>query len=174
MFLWGALVAFENIDDTYLDRIVMFKSMHDQANNNQLFNEIIALSAVRSRHVVEIYDVIKDKNGTVTGIIIELLTGRDYSNFHLEAQQNLMGYIRTLYQIATALSDLHKAGIVHRDLKLENFKDSSSNVLKLFDFGISSHDVNYITKVNKGTLIYAAPELFAQNAKITPKMAFMR
>lgn len=166
----GGFGSVLKVKDTYLDREVMYKSMHDPKNNSQLINEIRALSAIRSRHVVEIYDVVTDSSGSIIGIIIEFLSGKDYLNFHQEAGQNLNGYLRTLYQITKALADLHSANIVHRDLKLENFKDSSSGVLKLYDFGISSNSVNYVTQINRGTYIYAAPELFVPNAIITPQM----
>jgi serine/threonine-protein kinase len=166
----GGFGSVQKIKDSYLGRDVMFKSMHDQANNAQLINEIQALSAARSRHVVEIYDVVTDQNHSVIGIVIESLEGRNYADFYNEAKQNLNGYLRVLYQIAKALSDLHLAGITHRDLKLDNFKDSSSNILKLFDFGISSNSVNYITQANRGTYVYAAPELFIKNAVITTQM----
>lgn len=166
----GGFGSVQKVHDTYLDRTVLFKSMQDKANNDQLLNEIQGLSRARSRHVVEIYDVIKASDGTVAGIIIELLTGNDYTNFHGQAKSNAHLYIRTLYQIGCALRDLHAAGIIHRDLKLDNLKDSASGLLKLFDFGLSVSGVDYRTKMNRGTLIYAAPELYVPNAVITPQM----
>lgn len=157
------------IEDSYLRRVVLLKVMHDIANNTQLENEIHCLCAARSRHVVEIYDVIQDASG-ISGVIIERLRGRDFLEFWKEAPSSPEKYLKVLYQIATALRDLHAAGVVHRDLKLDNFKESSAGVLKLFDFGISSPDNGYQTKQNKGTLVYAAPELYKSGATITPEM----
>jgi serine/threonine-protein kinase len=148
----------------------MFKSMQDKVNNDQLINEIQGLSRARSRHVVEIYDVIQSQDGSVQGIIIEYLSGEGYEDFHLTAKSDANAYLKTLYQIACALNDLHAAGITHRDLKLGNIKNSSSQVLKVFDFGISASGVDYRTKTNRGTLVYAAPELYVANAVITPGM----
>ena len=165
----GGFGSVTPIEDRYLRRVVLLKAMHDPANNAQLQNEIHGLCVARSRHVVEIYDVIYDDIGIV-GVIIERLRGRDFLEFWSEAPNNPQTYLKVLYQIATALRDLHAAGIVHRDLKLENFKESSAGVLKLFDFGISSPDSGYQTKQNKGTLVYAAPELYEQGATITPEM----
>ena len=42
-----------------------------------------------------------------------------------------------MYNILSAVNDLHKHGIVHRDLKPENILFSKDNVLKLCDFGTS-------------------------------------
>lgn len=158
------------LEDTFLRRVVLLKVMHDSANNRQLHNELKGLCKARSRHVVEVYDVINNDNGEIVGVVIERLRGRDFSKFHEEAGKNPQLYIKILYQLACALRDLHAAGIIHRDLKLENFKESSAGVVKLFDFGISSTDGGYQTKQNKGTLTYAAPELYVREALITAEM----
>lgn len=158
------------LEDTFLRRVVLLKKMQDAANNAQLQNEISGLCKARSRHVVEIYDVIESENGEIEGVIIERLRGRDFTTFFAEAAQNPNGYLRILYQVATALRDLHAVGVIHRDLKLDNFKESAAGIVKLFDFGISSPDGGYQTKENKGTLYYAAPELYVSGATITPQM----
>jgi calcium-dependent protein kinase len=66
-------------------------------------------------------------------------------------------------QVLSAVSYLHSQGIVHRDLKLENFlfatKDSKST-LKMIDFGLSKHfkyDDVHVDKV--GTPYTVAPEV---------------
>lgn len=168
--LAGGFGSVVPVQDTFLRRVVLYKSMKDAADNDQLGNEIRGLSRARSRHVIEIYDVIKDDAGEIQGVVIERLRGRDFVEFHKEAQNEPVGYQKILYQIATALRDIHAAGVTHRDLKLENFKESAAGIVKLFDFGISSADGGYKTKNNKGTLVYAAPELYVADAVITPEM----
>lgn len=150
--------------------MVLLKVMQDSANNEQLHNEVKGLCKARSRHVVEVYDVITNENGGIAGVVIERLRGRDFLAFHEEASGSPQLYIKILYQLACALRDLHAVGIIHRDLKLDNFKESAAGVVKLFDFGISSPDGGYKTKQNKGTLTYAAPELYVPGATITPEM----
>lgn len=158
------------LEDVFLRRVVLLKVMQDPANNAQLQNEIRGLCRARSRHVIEVYDLVLNNKGEVEGIIIERLRGRDFLQFHKEAAGNPQEYLKVLYQVACALRDLHAVGIIHRDLKLENFRESAAGVVKLFDFGISSEDGGYKTKQNKGTLVYAAPELFVPGAVITPEM----
>src|SRR4051812_23703359 len=94
--LSGGFGVVEKVHDTFLDRTVVLKSMQDSDDNDQLLQEIKAIAAARSRHVVEIYDVILDKAGNVAGIIIEYLPGRDFDTFHKEASANLAGYLRVL------------------------------------------------------------------------------
>lgn len=166
----GGFGSVQRVQDTYLDRVVLFKSMQNATDRAQLISEVHGLTRARSRHIVEIYDVIRDNQGVIVGIIIEYLTGRSYDNFHVEASADLATYLRTIYQIAVALRDMHAVGIVHRDIKLENFKDSASGLLKVFDFGISVASEDYKTKQNRGTFDYAAPELYVKDALITSKL----
>jgi len=61
-----------------------------------------------------------------------------------------------------AVNYIHNHGIVHRDLKLENFlyEKQGSNHLKLIDFGFSKvWDPNIKMRVSCGTLSYVAPEV---------------
>jgi len=60
---------------------------------------------------------------------------------------------------------LHSLGIVHRDLKPENIFLTSSAVVRIGDFGISSSGQNLVTESTLsaigGTLEYMAPEVYA-------------
>ncbi|MBN8427287.1 MAG: protein kinase [Xanthomonadales bacterium] len=168
--LEGGFGAVIPLEDTFLRRVVFLKVMQDAKDNIQLQNEIKGLCRARSRHVVEIYDLVLGPDGDVSGVVIERLRGRDFLQFHKEAPSNPHGYLRVIYQLACALRDLHAVGVVHRDLKLENFKESSAGLIKLFDFGISSPEGGYKTKENKGTFVYAAPELYTKGAEITAEM----
>lgn len=40
-------------------------------------------------------------------------------------------------QIVLALGELHKKGIMHRDMKLENILVDNSGYLKIIDFGLA-------------------------------------
>ncbi|WP_167146023.1 serine/threonine-protein kinase [Pseudomonas sp. OTU750018] len=166
----GGFGSVQPVRDNFLGRDVLFKFMRSGNDDDQLRNEIQMLAKARSKHIVEIYDVIKGEAGEVQGIIIEHLKGRSFEDFHLEAIGDPTGYLKILYQIAQAITALHAADIIHRDLKLDNIKTSSAGVVKLFDFGISVEGEDYHTRLNRGTLVYAAPELFVPDACITKEM----
>jgi len=67
-----------------------------------------------------------------------------------------------VYQMLLAINYIHKRGVVHRDLKLENFlyESKGSDHLKLIDFGFSHiWEPNTTMALSCGTLSYVAPEV---------------
>jgi calcium-dependent protein kinase len=65
-------------------------------------------------------------------------------------------------QILLAVNYLHSRGMVHRDLKLENFlyDTKDSNYLKMIDFGFSKYTGRESRmRTSCGTLAYVAPEV---------------
>jgi calcium-dependent protein kinase len=68
-------------------------------------------------------------------------------------------------QMLLVVHYLHSHGIVHRDLKLENFlfESSESNFLKLIDFGFSKfRNRDQRMRTACGTMAYVAPEVLQQ------------
>ncbi|XP_073795297.1 uncharacterized protein isoform X2 [Danio rerio] len=77
-------------------------------------------------------------------------------------------------QILSAVEHLHRHGIVHRDLKIENFLLDEHNNIKIVDFGLSNTlkgDSLSVDLLNTqcGSPAYAAPELLAHK-KYGPKV----
>ena len=146
--------------DVHLDRPVAVKFLKDIKEIKRLMDELSALMLMRSKHVVQVYDIVYD--GTEpTGIVEEYISGDDLFNSD-KAQSSLNDYLMTIWQIAAGITDIHSAGIIHRDIKPNNMKLDSEGVLKIFDFGLA-RDVGpeAATEGFKGTLYFAAPELFS-------------
>lgn len=68
--------------------------------------------------------------------------------------------IRMMEDMAQGLKYLHENGVIHRDIKTENFLVNSSFTVKVCDFGISKETDNSFTHTKaKGSYKYFAPEL---------------
>ncbi|XP_068610169.1 hormonally up-regulated neu tumor-associated kinase homolog [Brachionichthys hirsutus] len=77
-------------------------------------------------------------------------------------------------QILSGVDHLHKHGIVHRDLKIENFLLDEHNNIKIVDFGLSNtlkaESLSLeLLSTQCGSPAYAAPELLAHR-KYGPKV----
>lgn len=155
--------------DTWLERRVFLKTIPDGAARAQLTREVKSIVGVRSKHVVAIYELLRDKAGTVHGIIYEYLSGAELQYGSFARPAPLAGFLTTIYQLACGIADIHAAGIVHRDIKLGNVKRDAEGIVKIFDFGISS-TIGDVTHASRGTRIFLAPELFTPPAKISPAL----
>lgn len=145
--------------DEYLDRKVVIKFLQKGQEHSRLFDELNALQRVRSRNVVEIFDVIYRDNGTRMGIVEEFIEGED-----LEAKLGVLKpdaeFVGIVYQLSSGLADIHEAGVVHRDIKPSNLRIDSDGILKIFDFNLSRYKDDTRTEGFRGTRGYAPPELY--------------
>ena len=55
--------------DTHLERQVVVKSLKPGADSKRILDELAALQTIRSKHVVQIYDVIRDAKDNVVAIV---------------------------------------------------------------------------------------------------------
>jgi serine/threonine protein kinase len=146
--------------DTHLERQVVIKSLKPGADTKRILDELAALQTIRSKHVVQIYDVIRDEKGAVVGIVEEYLPGDDLTS--VKAPQNSDEFLWLAYPIAEGIADIHAHNRVHRDIKRQNMKFDAEGCLKIFDFGLARDTAAEVSTMGEiGTPGYMAPELFA-------------
>ena len=126
--------------DQNLDRLVAVKEMKPGTDLTAIRNEIITLKEVVSKHVVEVYDIVYDPDTSVTAVVLEYVPGNDLTTY-ADSLKDDSQYLRTLYQIASGIADMHACGKVHRDIKHNNMKHDAEGIVKIFDFGLSKDDV---------------------------------
>lgn len=144
--------------DKHLNREVVIKQINDQFEIDRLYIEIEALQKAKSKHVVEIYDVIISDDDIA--IVEEFLIGDDLSNFRA-SNDEVDEYIEVLFQLASGLADIHEFDIVHRDFKPNNVKYDAEHFLKIFDFGLAKFENLPTSTIGLvGTQGYMAPELY--------------
>lgn len=152
--------------DSVLDRKVAIKVIHDTVNRRRMLDELKALLKMRSKHVVQVYDVLQLGRSDL-GIVQEFIEGVDLFDAAL-APTTTGALYKQLWQIASGISDIHAVGVIHRDIKLNNMKIDHEGVVKIFDFGLARDDGPSASTVGfVGTRGFAAPELYAANTQFT-------
>ena len=169
----GMATVFEG-EHMRLGQKVAIKVLHeDLVSNVELIarfeREGRALSKLKSRHVVRVFDVDEAPNG-VPFLVMERLEGTDLAE-EIGARGALpiaeaVGYVM---QACSAMEEAHAVGIVHRDLKPANLfltTEGGTRIVKVLDFGIATdalpeHDARLTQTTSvMGTPIYMAPEQF--------------
>ncbi|EGU54069.1 protein kinase [Vibrio orientalis CIP 102891 = ATCC 33934] len=156
--------------DIFLDRNVAVKTINTSTADDidSILEEVKLLKSVYSKHVVNLYDVVHTP--TSIDIYQEYLSGEDLVN---KSGKCSKAEILSLgYQLAFGLSDIHKSGICHRDIKLENAKFDAQGVLKIFDFGVSREGDPHQTQNGFGTLEYRAPEIYKLHSEQSVTVSF--
>lgn len=128
-----------------------------------LESEVENYLAMDHPHITRLYDVYESKNEL--HLVMECMEGGELFESVIEKKRfSETDASATLRQMLLALNYIHSHGIVHRDIKLENFiyDSKSRGHLKLIDFGFSKMmDPTGCKKIegSLGTLSYVAPEV---------------
>ncbi|MCD2453803.1 serine/threonine protein kinase [Methylicorpusculum oleiharenae] len=147
-------------EDQVLQRKVAIKKINHSAHLNRLIDEVVALQEAKSKHVVEIYDVLINSTGTDISIVEEYLPGSDLLLFAFNPL-NLEEFYKLGFQVATGIAEIHARMVVHRDIKPNNMKYDAAGYIRIFDFGLAKTTTLPTSTVTlTGTPGYMAPELF--------------
>ena len=122
--------------------------------------------AMRVRHpnLISVYDVGEDPATEYCYIIMDYVPGGSLSDkIKAQGKLDIRTAIDITIKIASALDVVHKAGIVHRDVKPDNIMFDADGSPKLSDLGIAKVSDNDDTNVTKtgmilGTPAYMSPE----------------
>ncbi|MGL5680455.1 MAG: serine/threonine-protein kinase [Plesiomonas shigelloides] len=143
-------------EDIHLQRKVVLKHLQPGHDVRRLLDEQRALSKIRSKHVVQLYDIVNI--GEQSAIILEFIDGDILRPGSFSGDDR---YLNVIWQISCGLTDIHGHKIIHRDIKPGNIKIDGEGVVKIFDFGLSRNNFNAETKCIIGTPLYMAPELWS-------------
>lgn len=125
------------------------------------FRQEVSLSRQFShQNVIRMYDI--GSWGENKFMTMEVLEGQDLGAIVRPGPLPVPGGLELLIQAANALAIVHDHGVVHRDVKPDNFFLTKDGVLKVMDFGIAKRQQTStgLTRANvtAGTPQYLAPE----------------
>lgn len=146
-------------EDLHLQRQVVLKHLQAGVEARRLLDEQKALSKLRSKHVVQLYDIvtIPGRDADHPAIVLEFIDGETLKVGSFSANAD---YLNVIWQISCGLTDIHSQGIIHRDIKPGNIKVDGEGVVKILDFGLSRNNAEAETRSIIGTPIFMAPELW--------------
>src|SRR5262249_209590 len=126
--------------DTKLDRKVALKILPAEVAANQermrrFVQEAKAAAALNHQNIAHIYEIGESEG--VNFIAMEFIDGQTLREYIHRRQADLVKVLRYLQHVAGALAKAHAAGIVHRDLKLDNIMITRDDHAKILDFGLA-------------------------------------
>jgi len=146
--------------DPALECEVALKVMHDAERFAATIQEGRLMARVRHPNVVMVHGV--DQFGETVGLRMEFIEGltlKQTLDVHgvLGAQEAALVGI----DVCRALAAVHRAGLLHRDIKSNNVMRETGGRIVLMDFGAGENrDVDFTTRRSvAGTPLYLAPEL---------------
>ncbi len=165
----GGMAEIYLAEDKFDGKKVAIKILHPDKKNDivaiKRFNSEINLTKkVSSPHVIKIYD--HEFNEDNRYIVMEYIDGDIFKDY-IEKRTKLTvdETIEFSKQLALGFAEIHKHGIVHRDIKSQNIMISEHGKIKIIDFGIAlTEESDRLTRADKiiGSVQYLAPEILNQ------------
>lgn len=176
-FEWGPLKVFETLGsgsfgdvyrawDTSLGRAVALKLLRARVPTSPdveaIVNEGRLLARVRHPNVMAVYGA--QAAGGRVGIWSEFLTGRTLAEI-VQDDGPLSAQEAALFaeNVCRALTAIHRAGLLHRDIKAQNVMREAGGRIVVMDFGLGRDLDAPLPEGGSelaGTPAYLAPELF--------------
>jgi eukaryotic-like serine/threonine-protein kinase len=151
-----------------LNRIAAVKILHQREMGDRFKNEAYIQSSVSHPNIARLYNyaVVEE----TPCIVMEYVEGETLDTLlHKKGKLTSEETKKIILQIAGSLAYLHRKGILHRDIKPQNFKMQPDGLVKMLDFGIAK--TKYTPKLTQlgfavGTTEYMSPEQFHHQAEL--------
>ncbi|MBA3439684.1 MAG: tetratricopeptide repeat protein [Pyrinomonadaceae bacterium] len=128
-------------EDTHLRRRVAVKfpaaAISDKPHfRARILREARAVSALNHPHIATIYDYGETDEGQPF-IVMELVSGQTLSDLLHTNDLTLVRAVEIITDVAEALAEAHRHGIIHRDIKPSNVMINERGEVKVLDFGLA-------------------------------------
>src|SRR5262252_6328089 len=136
----GAMGAVYLAEDTLLARQVAIK-FAEQAGDDREFHarfkrEARLAASLNHRNIATVYDFGETEDGRPF-LVMELVNGRKLSERLRDGDLALEQRLEIIADIASALGEAHRCGVIHRDIKPSNILIDESGEVKVLDFGLA-------------------------------------
>ncbi|KDO18081.1 TKL protein kinase [Saprolegnia parasitica CBS 223.65] len=153
----------------YKNKRVAIKSAKNRHAVRDLLAEIDAIQTCNSPYLIELIAASEQYSDypKLPKLVLEYMDGGDlhqYLDKKRKGEPVPFDYstLDIAWVIANALADLHRNGFMHRDLKSRNVLLSSTNYIKVADFGLT-REIDPNMTVGAGTCAWIAPEVFGES-----------
>lgn len=173
----GGMSTVYRAEDTYLERTVAIKMLHDgdalMGPADRMHTEKALQASLSHPSLVTLFDARLERSGP-RYLVMEFIDGPTLADRMSRGALPAAQVAALAHDLAEALSAVHAAGIVHRDVKPSNVLlapgKAGRTTAKLADFGIAcAVDAPGVTSPGMvlGTLAYMAPEQ-VRGQRVTP------
>lgn len=150
--------------DTVMCKIFYIESCKNPEYYAHLQNKLMVYSKLSHPNIAKLLDVITDDEKIY--IFIEYYTNGSLNDIVMSTNGNGLPEDKARHyfkQIMQALFFIHRMGVAHRDLKLENIVITNDDNVKLTDFEMcKKQDPGNLSLTTCGTLLYVAPEIIKE------------
>ncbi len=155
----------EKLDRPVAVKIIKAEHFNDDELRVRFEQEARAVARIEHAGVSTAYDSGELEEGSLF-FVMELLRGLNLAQMlHLHGRGSPRQVASLVRQVGAALTAVHRAGFIHRDVKPENIfisEDRDGFKVKLLDFGIAKRLASDANLTQSGTFIgtpaYMAPE----------------
>jgi tetratricopeptide (TPR) repeat protein/tRNA A-37 threonylcarbamoyl transferase component Bud32 len=164
-------------EDTVLGRHVAIKTLTEDGLGRQHFRtrflrEAQAVSTLSHANIATIYEYGETEQGNPY-IVMEFVRGETLADLIRKHNLSLERAVEIIIDVARALGEAHRHGIVHRDIKPSNIAITENGQVKVLDFGLAkqiesdpeNHSGNHNVAATQtregvmlGTPMYISPE----------------
>ena len=148
--------------DSELEFDVALKILHRRVGDTRLRERLLqegrALAKIQHNNVVRVLGI--EANGDRVGLCMEFVRGKTLADVvRSQGKLSAADAVKIGQDLCDALSAVHRAGFIHRDVKAKNVMRDDTGRIVLMDFGTGRAAEAQSTNDRAGTPLYMAPEV---------------
>ena len=168
----GAMGEVYLAQDTVLKRPVAMKRISSVYRNDLCYRQRFIKKAEQASQlsdprIASVYDLLEDQGELF--LVMEFVDGRTLRR-RLVEPLSIQEFLHIAQQCAGALATAHERGIIHCDIKPENILLSSSDQVKILDFGVAKYLPKTIDLSDAETATIPSEALYGTPGYMSPEL----